>query len=1262
MAPRTGLARSTTFSPSDTLTNTLLLKRATSAAPAMMMAAGTHAHAHATSPDLLALRRVLTLPTEERTPSLLASAVAALKRLPFFHEMDVDAVAALAKRVALRKLKAGTVLFEQGSEGETMFVVIDGAVQIRVRRAHRSTNASGADETSPTSEAAKTSSGSPRKPEWGHVTARATGSRLPLRVVSTPTEISRQAASTAADLQRRAAASEGATRGKWSRGVARAMQANASHDAADVAAHDAAVTTWHATIAELQNRNDAAELNAHVDGETRHQAGSSSDHGGIDDKKDDENNSLDMTYLTARRVAVASARAAFQEMTLQGMYGPKVATLQAGACFGEQAVLRKAPRASTVIADVHASVDDADDGPDAGPHTEVILVSKRVAMEAASRMKGSIFFLGDIGEKLVALMRRPTSSWTPSEELAVEEMLASLRFFGAFDADVLHAMCRRVTLREVPAGSVVCEEGEIGDELYVVLRGSLDVYSRVYTEEKRVSQSETFAASADPMADEVDVEDLDEAAEPTVRLSSFEEERERSVMSRQDEDGGEEKRVGAGADGGNENAGGDDVGDNGVWTSTTARYGARIGELVAGDCLGEAAVIAATEADAARIATAVSGSNGAVLVVLSRSSFEDCSADVRQRITKILSVALVKKMLLKPPELRTSEDTERLGVLMQGSSAFASNLNAEVRNKLCECATLLQLEAQDPVFLMGEPCDAFYVVLSGELNVRIWEKNASKQLTQCHHYLRRRKNHRAKLPSRMMGKIVSTLHAGQSFGEMAFTTGGRRNASIFAADDRVTLMMVIRSDFERLMSDVQVAELDKKLATLRRPLALDDMAKYPTRSLAKIAYSFTVEKMARGKHVLCEGDAASRMYIVRSGLLHKCVHISSAKGATLTKVAHIGEGESVGAYACLFRQKEPVSAIVSAVHAEMYACRPEDLITAYGSLEHGDRALERLKRAAAQRHAFDVARIEKLVGSSRIIDGITATSAASSEDDMFLDEEGGKARVAAIGGVRAWLTRQPGQSFRLRDAGSVLERDFAAKVAHTMSTTGGGPDSQDASRRSVRGRLQSSSSSSAGNRASSPTSPLIDVAAGDVEGRTPSRKMMSRLLQPDSSDSPPAWLRRGWLGLIPKEVVNSTTTMTLHSHQQQRRPLSSPMTVSPKRFTTRSTQKRGLIMITTPTSAARKQLEWGSPPSPSSPYPISFSMPPSPSSTRPVSPAMPPFLHTSSTQKLARPSTSETARIIGETWWTKDRRDELFPPTPPGSADTMLQSRPSWRG
>jgi len=57
-----------------------------------------------------------------------------LRRVPFFQGLDQEALAAIQKRMQLRRYKKGDIVFPAGAPGESMFIIESGQVQVLADR------------------------------------------------------------------------------------------------------------------------------------------------------------------------------------------------------------------------------------------------------------------------------------------------------------------------------------------------------------------------------------------------------------------------------------------------------------------------------------------------------------------------------------------------------------------------------------------------------------------------------------------------------------------------------------------------------------------------------------------------------------------------------------------------------------------------------------------------------------------------------------------------------------------------------------------------------------------------------------------------------------------------------------------------------------------------------------------------------------------------------------------------------------------------
>ncbi len=104
-----------------------------------------------------------------------------------------------------------------------------------------------------------------------------------------------------------------------------------------------------------------------------------------------------------------------------------------------------------------------------------------------------------------------------------------------------------------------------------------------------------------------------------------------------------------------------------------------------------------------------------------------------------------------------------------------ASLDTAQLDAFAEACTALAVQARDPVFRVGDPGDALYIVESGTLEAVLDEGTASEQ-------------------------VVSRFVPGDFFGEMALLTGQPRSATVRARTDS-RLLALAKSHFDRAVAD-----------------------------------------------------------------------------------------------------------------------------------------------------------------------------------------------------------------------------------------------------------------------------------------------------------------------------------------------------------------------------------------------------------------------------------------------------------------------------
>jgi CRP-like cAMP-binding protein len=133
-------------------------------------------------------------------------------------------------------------------------------------------------------------------------------------------------------------------------------------------------------------------------------------------------------------------------------------------------------------------------------------------------------------------------------------------------------------------------------------------------------------------------------------------------------------------------------------------------------------------------------------------------------------------------------------------------------------STRVEMDAHQPIFLQGEPADAFYVVLSGSVEVRA--RSGDRE------------------------QVLATLSAGAVLGETSLLLGGTHSASVYAAED----CTLLRFPKEAFMA------------------AVNDGVKGAVRVLYNIAHTLAVRLRAADAHISELAQASTQGTVVKNDL------------------------------------------------------------------------------------------------------------------------------------------------------------------------------------------------------------------------------------------------------------------------------------------------------------------------------------------------------------------------------------------------------------
>lgn len=156
-------------------------------------------------------------------------------------------------------------------------------------------------------------------------------------------------------------------------------------------------------------------------------------------------------------------------------------------------------------------------------------------------------------------------------------------------------------------------------------------------------------------------------------------------------------------------------------------------------------------------------------------------------------------------------------------------------SRLLDCArklNLMQVPANMAVVTQGEPGDAFYVVLTGTLDVLVGTTN------------------------------VNTMVSGTTFGEKALENDAPRSATVVAAEP-CKLLVLLASDYKSLATHAQL-RMNKDLAAF----LMAECSAFKQFSISRVLNIVKLvvrKKFKKGDQVLAQNDRANGLCILLKG-------------------------------------------------------------------------------------------------------------------------------------------------------------------------------------------------------------------------------------------------------------------------------------------------------------------------------------------------------------------------------------------------------------
>jgi predicted acylesterase/phospholipase RssA/CRP-like cAMP-binding protein len=230
-----------------------------------------------------------------------------------------------------------------------------------------------------------------------------------------------------------------------------------------------------------------------------------------------------------------------------------------------------------------------------------------------------------------------------------------------------------------------------------------------------------------------------------------------------------------------------------------------------------------------------------------------------------------------------------------GARAFGSR-GVFTRHGLEAELELIHLVPGDTLFAQGEPGDSMYVLLQGQLSVRLQKADGSEMV------------------------IGEESEPGMSVGEMALLTGQPRLVSVYAVSD-ADLVRLPKEGFDRLANEyaAEVAEFAQvvmmpRWQRVQLALILTDLfGALDTEALLDLQDELEWQQLERREVLFQRGDPGDAMYVVVSGRLRV---VATRRDGSERIVGEVGPGEVVGEFALLMGETHT---------ATVYAIRETDV-------------------------------------------------------------------------------------------------------------------------------------------------------------------------------------------------------------------------------------------------------------------------------------------------------------------------------------------------
>ena len=239
----------------------------------------------------------------------------------------------------------------------------------------------------------------------------------------------------------------------------------------------------------------------------------------------------------------------------------------------------------------------------------------------------------------------------------------------------------------------------------------------------------------------------------------------------------------------------------------------------------------------------------------------------------------VLKVLSKRRETRMPLEIESVAGYLNWRIPFFQAMTLQEQLELCRVAEVVTIWGKSVLFKQGSVGQAFYVVLTGSVDVWVLRADAAKDVQQ----------HRAQGGSQdieaTLGDKVTSIAAGGTFGERALESDDSlRMASIVTCDQQTELLVISREDYHKLVSALKSGETMAKIACLRRTAIFRSCDLVVLKELAKY---MEPKRYELDEVLFREGTKATQMIVTTCGECGVEVPVETYTDATETTMSGV---------------------------------------------------------------------------------------------------------------------------------------------------------------------------------------------------------------------------------------------------------------------------------------------------------------------------------------------------------------------------------------